>query len=610
MEAEGNLAIGEECIGDVIGRYKLLEKIGEGGFGIVYRAEQTEPVKRHVALKVIKLGMDTRSIVARFEAERQALALMDHPSIARIFDGGATATGRPYFVMELVRGVRITDYCDANELPLQNRLHLFTELCHAIQHAHQKGVIHRDLKPSNVLVTLEGGKPIPKVIDFGIAKAIEEPLTEKTILTNFHSFIGTPAYTSPEQAEMTGSVVDTRSDIYSLGVLLYELLTGVTPFDAKELISSGLDGMRRMIKEVEPPTPSTRMRSSTAGSGARQLWTSIDKDLDSIVMKCLEKNPARRYATAREIPADIDRYLNHEAVLARPQNAVYRFQKTVRRHRTAFAAGIAILIAVLTGATLSVWQALRATRADRISEARRISEEHLRINAEQQRERAVENQLRAELNEYVADVNLASQAIQSGNLTRATELLEKPRNEGLRGFEWGYLRNAAKGDEHKVFAQETSSVLSLAQSADSLVVGLRDSVHIYDAKSGNPEKTLPGSGLSVALSTNGLLATASSSTVRVWRSSDWSEAFLIRDHSAPVAFSHDGRFLAANSREGVRIYDASDGRFVSLVPNSMPPFAFSPRGDVMGSRHTGWNRALERERNENIASPSELGGSI
>ena len=410
MEAEGKLAIGEECIGDVIGRYKLLEKIGEGGFGVVYRAEQTEPVKRHVALKVIKIGMDTRNIVARFEAERQALALMDHPSIARIFDGGATATGRPYFVMELVRGVRITDYCDANKLPLRERLDLFIQLCHAIQHAHQKGVIHRDLKPSNVLVTFEGGKPIPKVIDFGIAKAIEEPLTEKTILTNFHSFIGTPAYTSPEQAEMTGSNVDTRSDIYSLGVLLYELLTGVTPFDAKELLLSGLDGMRPMIKDVEPPTPSTRLRSSTPGSGAIQLWTSIDKDLDSIVMKCLEKDPARRYATAQELPADLDRYLNHEAVLARPQNAVYRFQKTVRRHRTAFAAGIAILIAMFTGATLSTWQAVRATRAERVSEARRKSEELLRINAEQQRERAVENQLRAERNEYVADVNLAYQA--------------------------------------------------------------------------------------------------------------------------------------------------------------------------------------------------------
>ena len=265
LEVAGKLALHEEQIGDSIGRYKLLEKIGEGGFGVVYRAEQSEPVRRHVALKVIKLGMDTKSIVARFEAERQALALMDHPGIARVLDGGATVTGRPYFVMELVRGVRITEYCAANQLSLKDRLTLFIQLCHAIQHAHQKGVIHRDLKPSNVLVTIQDGKPVPKVIDFGVAKAIEEPLTEKTVLTNFHAFIGTPAYTSPEQAEMTGADVDTRSDIYSLGVLLYELLTGVTPFDARELTQSGLEGMRRMIKEVEPPTPSTRLRRAVAG---------------------------------------------------------------------------------------------------------------------------------------------------------------------------------------------------------------------------------------------------------------------------------------------------------------------------------------------------------
>ena len=250
MEAAGKLTPQEEQPGDFIGRYKILEKIGEGGFGVVYRAEQREPVRRQVAVKVIKLGMDSKSIVARFEAERQALALMDHPNIARVLDGGATPTGRPFFVMELVRGVRITDYCQANQLSLQDRLTLFIQLCHAIQHAHLKGVIHRDLKPSNVLVTVQDGKPVPKVIDFGVAKAIEEPLTEKTVLTNFHAFIGTPAYTSPEQAGMSGSDVDTRSDIYSLGVLLYELLTGVTPFDAKELTQSGLDGMRRMIKEV------------------------------------------------------------------------------------------------------------------------------------------------------------------------------------------------------------------------------------------------------------------------------------------------------------------------------------------------------------------------
>ena len=307
LAAEGKLTLQEEQIGDSIGCYKLLEKIGEGGFGVVYRAEQREPVRRQVAVKVIKLGMDTKSVVGRFEAERQALARMDHTNIARVLDGGATVTGRPFFVMELVRGVRITDYCQANRLSLPERLILFIQLCHAIQHAHQKGVIHRDLKPSNVLVTVQDGKPIPKVIDFGVAKAIEEPLTEKTVVTNFHAFIGTPAYTSPEQAEMTGADVDTRSDIYSLGVLLYELLTGVTPFDAKELTQSGLDGMRRMIKEVEPPTPSTRLRRVVAGNATNQQRMHVDRDLDWIVMKCLEKDRTRRYPTALELAADLER---------------------------------------------------------------------------------------------------------------------------------------------------------------------------------------------------------------------------------------------------------------------------------------------------------------
>src|SRR5512138_2072448 len=427
MEGTGKLTDHEEQIGDSIGRYKLLEKIGEGGFGVVYRAEQREPVRRQIAVKVIKLGMDTRSIVARFEAERQALALMDHPGIARVFDGGATATGRPFFVMELVRGVRITEYCQANQLSLQQRLTLFIQLCHAVQHAHQKGVIHRDLKPSNVLVTVQDGKPVPKVIDFGVAKAIEEPLTEKTILTNFHAFIGTPAYTSPEQAEMTGSDVDTRSDIYSLGVLLYELLTGVTPFDAKELTQSGLDGMRRTIKEVEPPKPSTRLSRVVAGSSANPLTILVDRDLDWIVMKCLEKDRTRRYETARELAADLQRYLDQEPVLARPQSTAYRLHKALRRHRAAFAAAAAILIVVIAGTTVSVWQAWRATSAERLSEQRRKNEEVLRHHAEQERGRALESQVRAELNEYVADINLAHQSILVGNLARATDLLSKHR---------------------------------------------------------------------------------------------------------------------------------------------------------------------------------------
>jgi len=581
MQTAGKLALEEEQIGQLIGRYKLLEKIGEGGFGVVYRAEQREPVRRLVAVKVIKLGMDTKSIVARFEAERQALALMDHPSIARVLDGGATATGRPFFVMELVRGVRITDYCDANRLSIPERLALFIQLCHAIQHAHQKGIIHRDLKPSNVLVTVQDGKPVPKVIDFGVAKAIEEPLTEKTVLTNFHAFIGTPAYTSPEQAEMTGADVDTRSDIYSLGVLLYELLTGTTPFDAKELTQSGLDGMRRMIKEVEPPTPSTRLRQAVAGGSTRSPIAPVDRDLDWIVMKCIEKDRTRRYDTARELAADLERYLSQEPVLARPQSTAYRLRKAVRRHRAGFAATAAILMAVLGGSIVSVWQALRATSAERVSEQRRKNEEVLRHNAERERERALESQKRAELNEYVADVNLAHQSILAGNLPRATELLAKHRSTGSQRFEWRYLWHAAQGNDHQVIAREASSILSLAASSEWTVVGLQDSVHIYDAKTGSLIKTLPKSGFSVALSPAGLLATASKTAVRVWRTSDWTEAYFLPDRAAPLAFSPDGRWLAATSPDGVRIYGGSDGTPVAEIPDSMPPYAFSARGNVI-----------------------------
>jgi serine/threonine protein kinase len=249
----------EEEVSDRIDRYKILQKLGEGGCGVVYMAEQTEPVRRRVALKVIKLGMDTKQVIARFEAERQALALMDHPNIAKVLDAGTTEKGRPYFVMELVKGIRITDYCDQHHLATPERLALFTQVCQAIQHAHQKGIIHRDIKPSNILVTLHDGVPVPKVIDFGIAKATEQALTEKTVFTAFGQFMGTPAYMSPEQAELSGLDIDTRSDIYALGVLLYELLTGKTPFDAKELLQAGLDEMRRRIREEEPIRPSTRL---------------------------------------------------------------------------------------------------------------------------------------------------------------------------------------------------------------------------------------------------------------------------------------------------------------------------------------------------------------
>ena len=368
-------AMPAEKPGDKIGRYKLLQQIGEGGCGVVYMAEQEEPVRRRVALKVIKLGMDTQQVIARFEAERQALALMDHANIAKVLDAGATDAGRPYFVMELVRGIKITDYCDQANLPTRERLDLFIQVCLAIQHAHQKGIIHRDIKPSNILVTVNDGVPVPKVIDFGIAKATQGRLTDKTLFTAFEQFIGTPAYMSPEQAVMTSLDIDTRSDIYSLGVLLYELLTGKTPFDANALLQAGLDAMRRTIREVEPPKPSARLstmldaeRATTAShrqTESPKLIHLLKGDLDWIVMKALEKDRTRRYETANGLAVDVQRHLSNEPVVARPPSKFYEFQKTVRRHKFGFAATAAIIIILTIGVLVSTWQAIRATRAVR-----------------------------------------------------------------------------------------------------------------------------------------------------------------------------------------------------------------------------------------------------
>ena len=355
----------DEFVGKRIGPYKLLQRIGEGGCGVVYMAEQEKPVRRRVALKIIKLGMDTKSVVARFEAERQALALMDHPNIARVLDAGATESGRPYFVMELVRGVKITEYCDQHELDTRERLKLFIQVCQAIQHAHQKGVIHRDIKPSNILVTIIDGLPVPKVIDFGIAKAIEGRLTDNTIFTAYEQFIGTPAYMSPEQAVMSGVDVDTRSDIYSLGVLLYELLTGRTPFETNELLERGIDGLRRTLQEREPQRPSA-MVTTMQGSALTQvahsrhvepmkLITLLHGDLDWIVIRALEKDRARRYETANGLAMDVQRFLDNEPVVARPPSRIYRLQKLVRRNKATFMATAMVALALIGGLGVSTW---------------------------------------------------------------------------------------------------------------------------------------------------------------------------------------------------------------------------------------------------------------
>jgi serine/threonine protein kinase len=362
-----------EAPGAMIGRYELLEQIGEGGFGVVFLVEQREPVHRRVALKIIKLGMDTKAVIARFEAERQALAMMDHPNIARVLEAGATETGRPYFVMELVKGEPITRYCDALSLDIPERLALFTQVCHAVQHAHSKGVIHRDLKPSNILVSTQDGHPLAKVIDFGIAKATDHRLTERTLFTEHRALIGTPEYMSPEQAE--GSLdIDTRSDVYALGVLLYELLTGATPFDAQQLRAAAYGELQRIIREEEPPKPSTRVSTlatidqvaTQRQAEPRKLGTLLRGELDWIVMKCLEKDRTRRYETSSGLAADVQRHLDGEPVVAAPPSKRYRARKLLWRYRVpvAVASAFALLLIGATGVSLRFWQQAEANAAE------------------------------------------------------------------------------------------------------------------------------------------------------------------------------------------------------------------------------------------------------
>jgi serine/threonine protein kinase len=486
-----------EDVGTTIGPYKLREQIGEGGFGLVFVAEQTEPVRRKVALKVIKPGMDSAQVIARFEAEREALALMDHPNIARVFDGGATESGRPFFVMELVRGIPITEYCDKNQLGPRDRLELFMTVCHAIQHAHQKGIIHRDIKPSNVLVTSHDGKPVAKVIDFGVAKATGQQLSAHTIYTNFAQMIGTPLYMSPEQAEMSMLDIDTRSDIYSLGVLLYELLTGTTPLEKKRCAQAAYDEIRRLIREEEPPRPSTRLSSSDSlATIAAQRHTEparlsklVRGDLDWITMKALEKDRTRRYDTANGLARDIQRYLSDEPVEASPPSAAYRLRKLARKYRTALTTAAALVFLLLAGITASTWQAVRATRAETAANAAAEAERLAKLDADNERDNAILSAARE------AEERKKAEAAQKEAQAKEAEANAVVKFFEDKVFSAGRPKGEAGGLAHDVSLREAikASLPSLATSftAQPLVEArLRRTLAITFIYLGEPEQAV------------------------------------------------------------------------------------------------------------------------
>src|SRR5262245_23200116 len=544
--------------GTIIGPYKLLEQIGEGGFGVVYMAEQTEPVRRSVALKILKPGMDTRQVVARFEAERQALAIMDHPNIAKVFDGGATASGRPYFVMELVKGIPITDYCDQNQLTPRERLELFVDICHAVQHAHQKGIIHRDLKPSNVLVTLHDARPVVKVIDFGVAKATGPQAVEQTLLTGVAQLIGTPLYMSPEQAALNGLDVDTRSDIYSLGVLLYELLTGTTPFARERFKQAGYDEIRRIIREEEPPKPSTRISTldqersvGTAHDAAdggqcppydaatiaaqrksepRKLRQLFCGELDWIVMKSLEKDRNRRYESASALARDIGLYLHDEPVQACPPSAWYRFRKFARRNKMVLTTAALVAAALVLGTIVSIWQGVRAIEAEHLAQTR------LEV---------------VQTNLYFYRIALADHELAANHGARAEELLDQcPPDQ--RGWEWYYLKRRLH-EEPLTPEGNTRAVGGVAFSPTGQVLasaGFDGYVRLYDPRSGACMRTLPRDpqGFArVAFSPDGqsLAAARYHGAVTVWdllASGDNGRRLEARVKG--VSFSPDGRHLA------------------------------------------------------------------
>jgi WD40 repeat protein/serine/threonine protein kinase len=579
--------------GTVLGPYKLIEPIGEGGMGTVYLAQQQEPVRRLVALKVIKAGMDSRQVLARFEAERQALALMDHPNIARVLDGGTTEHGRPYFVMELVKGVPITKYCDEHRLSVRHRLELFSDVCRAVQHAHQKGVIHRDLKPTNVLVAQYDGKPVPKVIDFGVAKAAAQPLTEKTLVTGFGAIIGTLEYMAPEQAEVNQLDIDTRSDIYSLGVLLYELLTGTTPLERKRTNTLGILEALRVIREEEIPTLSNRLSetnemptiAANRGTDPVRLTKLVRGELDWIVMKALEKDRNRRYETATGLATDVQRFLAGEAVQAAPPSAGYRLRKFVQRNRReVLITGVTTVAAAGGVAGLAVSRALIARALHSETEAK-------------ERER---------LEAYFQRITVAHRELSMDNLAAALRALNECP-EDLRGWEWNYLMRLCKVDP--LVIQDRAEVNGVAFSSDGERLASADGdgrVRIWNSRTGEEIQQIPDahtdSVVCVAFHPKGshLASRGADKQVKVWDLAAtekplWKEscdALRKFGTAQTVVFSPDGKRLVVGSDGVVRIWDWENGRVLQALTvqeRHAMTVAFTRDGRQLASASTGDN---------------------
>lgn len=610
-----------EQIGSMIGLYELVEEIGEGGMGSVYMALQKEPVRRTVALKVIKPGMDTKQVVARFEAERQALAMMDHPNIARVFDGGATESGRPYFAMELVDGTPITDYSDCNQLTIRERLGLFGNICRAVQHAHQKGIIHRDLKPSNILVTQLDGEALPKIIDFGIAKATSGRLMDDSFATAVSQVVGTPMYMSPEQAALGGTDVDTRSDVYSLGVLLYKLLTGMPPFDADRMKAVSPDEFRRIIREEDPPKPSTRLSTLDAASetvadmhstNPRELAQQVRGELDWIVMKALEKDRTRRYESAGDLAKDIQRYLDDEPVEACPPSRLYRLRKMARRHKTALAFAATVVLLLVAGLLGATWLAMVATDAKNLADQRLDEVQEQREIVQRRNE-----ELRQSL--YAVDIGLAHELWQNGHRQRALDKLDalRPR-EGetdIRGFEWYYLWQLCHSGR-QMLPTHKGDVYGIAFSPDGRMLATAsedEKVHVWDAATGQLLTSLSenaGELNCVAFSPDGgLLAIgADDGSILIRKTDSWQLHATLAGHSDNVfgvAFTPDGQLLASCSFDDkVKLWSTSDFAEKATLEghtHDVEFLAFSPDGKTLATASSDttvklWDTSTGKER--------------